>query len=132
MADHIRDQGIRPALVLCSPAKRARQTLELVAPALGAPEVQIEERIYGSSADDLLELLQSLPNTLASVMVIGHNPGLQELAVVLVKASAARTMMTERFPTGVLVTLSMQGDWSKLGPAKADLVAFVEPRALPG
>ncbi|HYA44892.1 MAG TPA: histidine phosphatase family protein, partial [Acidimicrobiales bacterium] len=81
VGDHMRKGTIAPALVLCSTALRARQTLE----ALRLPgEASYEDSLYGASAADLMARLRRLPATLGSVMLVGHNPGLQELAVSLV------------------------------------------------
>jgi phosphohistidine phosphatase len=129
MAEHIQRQGIAPAVVLCSPAKRARQTLELITPALGAPEVQIEDRIYAASADDLLDRLRLLPAAVPSVMLIGHNPSLQDLACSLVKGSRWRDMLRERFPTAALVTLATAASWKQLGPGAAELLVYADPRS---
>jgi phosphohistidine phosphatase len=128
MAGYIQRQGVAPALVLCSPAKRAQQTLELIMPALGSPEVHIEERIYAASADDLLDGLRLLPASVRSVMLIGHNPGLQDLACSLVKRSRSRDMLRARFPTAALVTLTTPVSWRQLRPGAAELLAYADPR----
>ena len=128
MAEHIGRQGVAPAVVLCSTAKRARQTLELIAPALGAPAVHIEDRIYAASADDLLDRLRLVPDAVPSVMVIGHNPSLQDLACRLVKGSRSRALPRERFPTAALATLATAAAWNQLGPSGAELVAYADPR----
>jgi phosphohistidine phosphatase len=83
IAKHLRRRGIAPMLVLCSSAERTRETLELVRPALGGAPVQIEDGLYAAANEELLERLRVLPEQSASVPVIGHNPGLQELALVL-------------------------------------------------
>ena len=78
MAEHFRESGIDPALVLCSPARRARQTLESVASSLGGhTEVRVEDALYGATAGELLARLRRVAPEVPSVMVIGHNPGLQ-------------------------------------------------------
>jgi phosphohistidine phosphatase len=128
MAEHVQRKGVAPAVVLCSPAKRARQTLELIAPSFGAPEVHIEDRIYAASADDLLDRLRLLAAAVPSVMLIGHNPSLQDLACSLVKRSRSRDMLRERFPTAALVTLATSAPWKLLGPGAAELLAYADPR----
>ena len=77
------EHDVRPDLVLCSTAVRARATLDLVAPALGAPDVEIEGGLYHAWADDLLERLRGVPPDSTSVLLIGHNPGLHDLAALL-------------------------------------------------
>ena len=79
---HLRREGIRPALVLCSSAGRAQETLSAVRPALGdSADVRIESDLYGADAATILQRLRSVDPTVASVMIIGHNPGLELLAV---------------------------------------------------
>ena len=78
IARHLREQDLEPQLVLCSTARRARETLERIQPALGAATVEFEHDLYAASADALLERLRRVPDTVASVMLIGHNPGLQD------------------------------------------------------
>lgn len=77
IARHLRDYDLEPELVLCSTARRARETLDRIQSALGAPTVEVEDDVYAASADALLQRLRRVPDTFASVMLIGHNPGLQ-------------------------------------------------------
>ena len=73
MAQHIREAGIRPALVLCSPARRTRQTLEAVAGSFGKHvEVLVEDGLYGAGAWELTARLRRVPTELPSVMVVGR------------------------------------------------------------
>ena len=78
IARHLREQGIEPELVLCSTARRARETLERIEPALGTPGVRFEPELYGASAGGLLDRLHGVPEAVGSVMLIGHNPALRE------------------------------------------------------
>src|SRR5262245_6241843 len=80
IAGHLREQGIEPELVLCSTARRARETLERIEPALGASALCLEDELYAAGAPALLERLRSVPDPVGSVMLIGHNPALEELA----------------------------------------------------
>jgi phosphohistidine phosphatase len=116
MAKHLRDERIEPALVLCSSAVRARETLERVDP---AGEVRIEPELYAANADELLDRLRRVSSDVESVMLIGHNPAMQELA-----------RIEHKFPTGALATLTFDGDWSDLRPGAAELAAFVRPKQL--
>ncbi|HEY6778105.1 MAG TPA: histidine phosphatase family protein [Thermoleophilaceae bacterium] len=127
MARHLRDEKISPALVLCSPARRTRETLEAVAP---SGEVRIEEELYGASGTELLELLQDVPDEIESVMLVGHNPAIEELALGLAADGARLEDMERKFPTGALATLSVPDSWRELGPGSAELVAFVTPKEL--
>src|SRR3954454_11353376 len=80
IAEHLRQQSVMPAVVLCSSARRTRETLERIAPALGEEvPVRIERELYAASEQGLLERLRGLEDGVESVLVIGHNPGLQRL-----------------------------------------------------
>jgi phosphohistidine phosphatase len=128
---HLRERGIEPTLVLCSSAERTRATLELVRPALGAATVQIEDGLYAAATDELLERLRALPEPSASVLVIGHNPGLQQLALVLATPSRTRGRLEAKFPTGALATLAVpHATWAQLGAGDAELTAFVVSKQL--
>jgi len=76
IAKHMRARELEPELVLCSTARRARETLERIEPALGHTQVRVERELYGASAHDLLARLRRLPDDVGSVLVIGHNPGI--------------------------------------------------------
>ena len=125
MADHLRRQRIAVSLVLCSSARRAQETLELVKP---TGEVSIEDALYAASAAQLLERLHHLPADPEAVMLIGHNPAIQELARSLVRTRA--TALEGKFPTGALATLVVRSRWNSLAAGSATLLAFVRPRDL--
>jgi phosphohistidine phosphatase len=131
IAAHLREQGIEPELVLCSTARRARETLERIEPALGAPTVLIERELYGAGSGALLERLRGVPDEVRSVMLIGHNPGLQLLALELARPAAAVAELEAKFPTAALATLAFSGaGWQGLEPGTADLAGLVRPRDL--
>ena len=131
MARYMREHGIEPALVLCSSAKRARQTLDGVAAGLGgSPEVRIEPRLYEASAAGLLARLQRLGDDVPSVMLIGHNPAVERLALDLANGGPELAELGEKYPTGALAILEFGGTWSGLEPDSARLVDFVKPRDL--
>ncbi len=126
---HVKEQGIDPELVLCSTAKRARQTLEGIEPALGRGAVRVEAELYGAGSAALLARLQHVPARVRSVMVIGHNPALQDLALLLARDGS--TELEVKFPTAALATLAFRGpSWAVLDRGKADLIEFVRPRDL--
>jgi phosphohistidine phosphatase len=125
---HLRERGIEPELVLCSTASRARQTLAGIEPALGRGAIRVESALYGAAPADLLAVLHEVARPVASVMVIGHNPGLEELLSLL-----ARGGFDEKFPTGALATLAFSGPgWAALDRDTAELVEFIRPRDLEG
>ena len=129
MASHLRDEGIRPELVLCSTAVRTRETLE-GARLSDAGEVAFERDLYAASADTLLARLRRVPDAVESALLIGHNPGMQDLAVMLARSGAELERVERKLPTGALATLELDGGWSDLGPGRAKLVAFVRPKQL--
>jgi len=131
IAGHLREQGIEPDLVLCSTARRARETLDRIEPALGASTVRVEDDLYAASAGALLERLRSVPDTVESVMLIGHNPGLQDLALDLARPSPTVRELATKYPTAALATLTFPvSSWQELDCETAELVALVRPRDL--
>jgi phosphohistidine phosphatase len=132
MADYFKRQRVRPGLVLCSSAKRTRETLERMVPVLGkGATIEVEAGLYAASAEDLLARLRRVPDTVASVMVIGHNPGLQDLALMLAAGGDELPRVREKFPTGALVVLELRRlTWSGLQPGSAEVVGLVLPREL--
>jgi phosphohistidine phosphatase len=131
MAKHLRRNGISPELVLCSPSRRTRQTLKRIAPSLGKnAEVQIEPELYAASAATLLGKLQRVPDEVDSVMLIGHNPGIQDLALSLARAGSESAKVRSKFPTAALATLELDATWRELGPGSAELVSFAKPKEL--
>lgn len=130
LAQHFREHGIAPEVVLCSPALRTQQTLELIEPGLrGRTQVLVEDELYGAGAEQLLLRLRRLEEGVDSALVIGHNPGVQDLAVLLVRGGAEREQLRTHFPTAALATLAIAGGWRRLGRSGAQLVDFRVPRA---
>jgi phosphohistidine phosphatase len=131
MAAHLREQRIDPELVLCSSARRARQTLEGIEPALGKRTVHVEGELYAASAAELVDRLRRVPRSVRSVLVIGHNPGLQRLVLELARPGPERRAVEEKFPTAALATLAFDGSrWEDLDSDSAELIAFAKARDL--
>ena len=131
IAEHLRSERIAPALVLCSSARRARETLDGVSAALGdRPSVQVERELYGASGDELLGRLREIPDSTETAMLIGHNPGIQSLALALTGGGTEPTGLELKYPTGALATLAFDGGWQGLAPGAAELIAFVRPTDL--
>ena len=133
LADHVRSVGIEPEVILCSSARRTRETLEGVDP---PGERMIEPDLYEASVEGVLGRLQQLPDGVRSAMVIGHNPTLQVLALRLASPGGGASHsgdwaeLQRKFSTGALATLSFGGAWSDLAPGCAQLTAYVRPRQL--
>jgi phosphohistidine phosphatase len=128
MAGYLRDHDIAPDLVLCSSSTRTRQTLKRLD--LTARSVHIERELYAADAPTLLARLRDVPKSVGSVMVIAHNPGLEDLAIVLARRSAKLDELRPKFPTAALATLVLDRDWAALEKGTAELVDFVRPREL--
>jgi phosphohistidine phosphatase len=126
IGEHLRHQGVPVALVLCSSARRARETVELLDP---PGEIHFEHEIYVASADQLLERLRRLPTDVETAMLVGHNPAIQELAIALTRRGA-NDLAGRKFPTGALATLSFAGPWRTLNPEQTEIAAFVTPKQL--
>lgn len=136
LADYCRHHEIRPEIVLCSPAKRTRQTLESLQSALGNAPVAFERRLYEATSLTILALIAELPRNCHSALVIGHNPGLQRLARYLVDADSpnpALRHLGDKLPTGGFVTLSAQiNEWDRLTAGGCTLDGFLRPGDLDG
>ena len=124
---YLREQDVEPALVLCSTAARTRETLERVAPT--RRDTLFERELYGAGASALLARLHEVPADIPSVMLIGHNPGMQDLALLLARPGPEVRALEAKFPTAALATFAVAG-WSTLGPGTAELIDFVRPRDL--
>ena len=121
---HLHREGIGASLILCSSARRARETLDLIG---AAGEVQIEPGLYDASAHELLDCLRRLPDEIEATMLIGHNPAIQELASTL---AGDPSELARKYPTAALATLTFTGPWRALQPGRAELEAFITPREL--
>ena len=129
IAEHVRRQGIVPELVLCSTALRARQTLAALLPVVaGDVEIRLEEALYGAGVEAVLGRLRAVDDVVGSVLVVGHNPMLHELALAL----TAGEEELERFPTGALASLTFATSWADLAEGGAELDAIVLPSQLDG
>ncbi len=132
MRDHLAVEVINPELVLCSSALRARQTLARVLPALGtALEVRIEPSLYAFDVGVLLDRLRRVSADVASVLLVGHNPAMQELAERIADRGERLDDLSRKFPTGALAEIEFGLDsWIDLAERPGELVRFVVPREL--
>jgi phosphohistidine phosphatase len=129
IARHLREQGIQPELVLCSTARRARETLEGIEPALGTAALCLEDELYAAGAPGLLERLRRVPDQVESVMLIGHNPDLEDLALGLARPSPVASELAVKYPTGALAVLAFSAStWDELDSDTCELVDLVRPR----
>jgi phosphohistidine phosphatase len=130
MAHH----GLIPDQAIVSTARRARETWELIAPAFKQDlQVAFDERLYESAAQRLLDVIRDTSADVHSLLLLGHNPGLQELAALLMASGEidARQRLLEKFPTAGLAVLDFPIDeWRRLHPHAGRLDRFVTPRAI--
>ncbi len=137
LREAMRNLGLVPDLVLVSAAVRTRQTLAALEPWDETPLVDEMDALYLADAEQLLGVLQAVPETTRSVMLLGHNPGLQDLTLLLIGPGALRPAdpdmrrLMESFPTAALVEFAIAGPWSTLGKGGARLQRFLDPRELP-
>lgn len=124
--------GCVPDLVICSTARRTRQTWDLVAAQLGAsPEVVFEPRVYEASASTLVAVLRDVPERWRTVLLIGHQPGVQDVVLSLAGGGEAEALARARvkYPTSAIAILSLSGPaWRHLAPGTATLDDFTVPR----
>ena len=125
------EEGVRPDLALVSTAQRTRETWEAMAAMLGDPEIRWQREIYEASAHQILTVIQSAPDSAATVIVVGHNPGLGDLASDLAGEGprAVRNRLALEFPTAAYVVIDFDTDsWAEIGPGQGRLDRFVRPR----
>ena len=122
-------------LVLCSSALRTRQTLELVlAGFVVRPRTTLEHELYAASSEKLMGRLRRLAEEDVNVLLIGHNPGLHELAVVLAETSSPSfpALASAKFPTAARASFQVTGCWSALTRSRQRLVSYITPDSWPG
>lgn len=134
MAAYLVERALVPDCVLVSTARRTRETWKLVAAGLPTkPEAVFEERIYEAGRDDILKVIRTMPAPCQCLLVIGHNPGLQDLALMLVRDGRPEDLrrLAEKFPTAGLAVIDAPiDDWASLRGGVARLDSFVTPRSL--
>jgi phosphohistidine phosphatase len=137
MGDAMRRLGLAPDVVLVSSARRTLQTLEALKPWDDTPLVEPMDSLYLASGQQLLSVLQGVAETARRVLLIAHNPGMHELAMMLTGAHAMSqdtpTMrrLAEGYPTGALTEFSIAGPWWQLDQGSGRLIRFLAPRDLP-
>ena len=137
MRNAMHELGLIPDVVLVSSARRTLQTMETLEPWEATPLVEPMDALYLANVAQLLAVLRGVAETARSVLLLGHNPGLHELAMLLVgpQVMATRTPATRRladgYPTGALAEFAVAGSWRSLGEGSGRLLRFLCPRDLP-
>ena len=118
---------------IASPAVRVRETLNEVEAAFGPLQPHFDERVYLADPDTLLDLVRAAPDEAASLLLVGHNPGLEMLALSLAARGASPLIgeVEVKYPTGTLAELSLPVDrWADVAQGRAQLIRFIRPRDL--
>ena len=123
-----------PDRVILSPAARTQETWKYAAAAFHpAPAAMSAERVYDATPHDILAVIKDTPVAVHTLLVIGHNPGLHEFALMLIASGDidARERLREKLPTSGLIIIDFAFDnWSKLHPQCGRLERFVSPKSL--
>jgi phosphohistidine phosphatase len=121
---HLAGEKLKALLMVCSPAARTRETAEIVLKSANLRvEERFEERIYEASLRDLLRVVTEIPDDKQVVLMIGHNPGFEELCVYL-------TGEGRRMPTAALAKITFDDSWKDIKAGQGTLDWFVTPKEL--
>jgi phosphohistidine phosphatase len=129
MGKRLAEAGVMPDLVLCSTAARTRATLALMVTSIKPAKVVFESTLYAAGRKRLLHRINDVPEDIGCVLLIGHNPGLQELALTLADAgSTARLPPVDgKYPTAAIASFQFDGEWRRLEPHEATVVSYLTP-----
>jgi phosphohistidine phosphatase len=123
VAEHVRGWDVD--LIVCSTAQRARETVKPIVTALDCP-IRYDDAVYGATADDLLAVARALPDGDDTVLLVGHNPTMEDLTELLCGTSP-------EYPTAALGSITLAIDhWNEIAPNLGTLAAFVTPSDLQG
>jgi phosphohistidine phosphatase len=135
MGVYMASQQIAPELILCSPAVRTRQTLALVLPHLQrTAEVAYENELYLASTGQLLKRIRKTPDSVAHLMIVGHDPGMHGIATTLAGSGDPATLdlLAAKFPTAGLAVIVFEAkSWADVGADGGRLRLFMTPKRLP-
>jgi phosphohistidine phosphatase len=133
---YLADIGLLPERVLCSTANRTQATWERVQAALPRElPLRLESAIYGADVAELMDLIRHQDDDCSSVMLIGHNPGLEMLADRLIGSGSQelRRDLRMKYPTAALAEIRFAIDhWAELAPHTGELLRYIRPSDLPG
>ena len=129
MGQHARSLGLEFGRVVASPAVRVVETIEAFADGYRQTLSPIwDRRVYLASAPTLLDIVVSTPDTDDNLLLIGHNPGLEDLVLMLAAGDELRDAVEQKFPTAALAQLRFDGRWEDCGAALCAITRFVRPR----
>ncbi len=135
MAREIKRLGLLPDTVLVSSARRTLQTLAALGPWDTPPRIEPMDALYLAPKGDLLDVLRDVAPGARCVLLVGHNPGLHDLAMMLAGAHAAVTdkhvqRLASGYPSGALAEFAVAVPWGELGEVGARLTRFLVPTDL--
>jgi phosphohistidine phosphatase len=133
MGAYLAEQGLVPDLALVSPARRTQETWSLAQPALRGVQARAEPRIYEAPAERLLDVVRKVEQGVGTLLMVGHNPGLEELLRMLLRQEEryAHAVATAKFPTAGLAAVDLPASaWPEVSPGSASLQSFVTPKSL--
>jgi phosphohistidine phosphatase len=134
LARYMGERGWVPDLVLCSTARRAVQTWECMSDELGEEvTVRLEDALYAAPASRILSLIRAQDDGVESLMIVAHNPGMEDLAHALCGDGddSGLARMRAKYPTAALAVISFEGDaWAVVRPERGRLDHFIRPRDL--
>lgn len=133
MGAYLASERLLPELALVSDAVRARETWDLARRPLPPTPMRLEPRIYEASADRLLAVLREVEEAVETLLMVGHNPGFEELARALAEGGdpAGLARLAEKFPTAALAVITFNTErWSEVAPGSGRLERFITPKAL--
>jgi phosphohistidine phosphatase len=117
--------------VAASPARRVIETVEEVEGAFGRLDPAYDKRIYLAAPETLLELVRETADEVTRLLLVGHNPGLEELALTLASTGAERTELAAKYPTATLAEISLPvASWTAVAEGSGTLTRFIRPRDL--
>ncbi|ACL61830.1 SixA phosphatase family protein [Methylobacterium nodulans] len=133
MAAYLAEEGLRPDRVLVSPARRTQETWALVKPALAEVAEERVPQLYEASAPRLLDVVRSVADDVATLMLVGHNPGLQDLGHLLLSDEDRDGLraLSKKFPTAAVAVIDLAAArWPEVQPGTGTLERFVTPKSL--
>ena len=131
IASYIKRENLPIEVVLCSPALRTTQTLEAIKPVLEKiAEVIIDDSLYTFNPVHVIERLAEVPDSKKEVMIIGHNPGIQSIALTFAPPGLQRTRISDKYPTGSLAIIGLEnGSWDLSNPVITSF-SFITPKEI--
>jgi phosphohistidine phosphatase len=133
VGEELKRRGARFDGVIASPAERVRQTLDQLGKGYGAPlDVHFDPRIYLASEDTLLDLIRGIPDDVGSALIVGHNPGLHRLVLLLTRDEGPlRHRIAGNLPTAAVAGVELSAkQWSEVEPGSGTLSELILPRDL--